>query len=86
MIRAAAGLSGLLKDLATAQRKEGPGSPLQVRTIRVLDETDWQGAFPHTAPLLRHNYSGSRIENKLPSFRATAEIEHVVQGACNRIS
>ena len=80
MMRTAAGLSGLLEDLATAKKRKGkaPNHPLQVRTIRGFEVTDWRGTFPHTAQLLRHNYSGSRIENKLSSFRAAAEIEHVV--------
>ena len=68
MMRAAAGLSSLLEDLAE-QRKEDPGSPFtNSDDPGCLDETDWYGTFPHTARLLRHNYSGSRIENKLPAF------------------
>ena len=85
MMRAAAGLSSLLEDLAE-QRKEDPGSPFtNSDDPGCLDETDWYRTFPHTARLLRHNYSGSRIENKLSCFRTAAEIEHVVQRACNCI-
>jgi len=87
MMRAAAGVVQSARGFSNCGRdRKTPNRPLQVRTIRgCLDETDWHGTFPHTARLLRHNYSGSWIENKLSGFRAAAEIEHVVQRAGNCI-